>query len=104
MPVFIKFFIFAFTKSPETGILFCFISIRRINYVENSFTFRKPGGQTTNLTLVKEIVDINSVLYSDVIEVGGKKAQGLLGKKVGDLVSVKVPLGEVGFEILGISV
>ena len=31
-------------------------------------------------------------------------AQGLLGKKVGDLVSVKVPSGEVGFEILGISV
>ena len=31
-------------------------------------------------------------------------AQGLLGKKVGDVVNVKVPSGEVGFEILGISV
>ena len=31
-------------------------------------------------------------------------AQGLLGKKVGDVVSVKVPSGEVGFEILGISI
>ncbi len=31
-------------------------------------------------------------------------AQGLLGKKVGDVVSVKVPSGEIGFEILGISV
>lgn len=30
-------------------------------------------------------------------------AQGLLGKKVGDVVSVKVPSGQVGFEILGIS-
>jgi len=30
-------------------------------------------------------------------------AQGLLGKKVGDFVRVKVPSGEVGFEILEIS-
>lgn len=30
-------------------------------------------------------------------------AQGLLGKKVGDVVRVKVPSGEVGFEILEIS-
>ena len=31
-------------------------------------------------------------------------AQGLLGRKVGDVVSVKVPSGEIGFEILGISI
>lgn len=31
-------------------------------------------------------------------------AQGLLGKKVGDVVVVKVPSGEVGFEIIEISV
>lgn len=31
-------------------------------------------------------------------------AQGLLGKKVGDVVSVKVPSGEIGFEILAISI
>ena len=31
-------------------------------------------------------------------------AQGLLGKKVGDVVNVKVPSGEIGFEILGISI
>ena len=30
-------------------------------------------------------------------------AQGLLGKKVGDFVRVKVPSGEIGFEILEIS-
>jgi transcription elongation factor GreA len=30
-------------------------------------------------------------------------AQGLLGKKVGDVVKVQVPSGEVGFEILSIS-
>ena len=31
-------------------------------------------------------------------------AQGLLGKKVGDVVNVKVPSGEVGLEILAISI
>ena len=31
-------------------------------------------------------------------------AQGLLGKKVGDVVKVKVPSGEIGFEILAISI
>jgi transcription elongation factor GreA len=31
-------------------------------------------------------------------------AQGLLGKKVGDVVRVKVPSGEIGFEILDISI
>ncbi len=31
-------------------------------------------------------------------------AQGLLGKKVGDTVKVQVPSGEVGFEVLEISV
>jgi len=30
-------------------------------------------------------------------------AQGLLGKKVGDVVKVKVPSGEVGFEVIDIS-
>ena len=31
-------------------------------------------------------------------------AQGLLGKEVGDVVSVKVPSGEIAFEILDISI
>ena len=39
----------------------------------NSFTFRKPGGQTTNLDIEKQIVDINSVLYSDIINVKNTK-------------------------------
>jgi C-terminal processing protease CtpA/Prc len=37
--------------------------------VMNSFTFRKPGGQTINLDIEKQIVEINSVLYSDIINV-----------------------------------
>ncbi len=41
--------------------------------VMNSFTFRKPGGQTINLDIEKQIVDINSVLYSDIINVNDTK-------------------------------
>ena len=39
----------------------------------NSFTFRKPGGQTMNLNIEKQIVSINSVLYSDIINVNNTK-------------------------------
>ena len=42
--------------------------------VENTFSFMNKQGGTVTLTLVKEVVDINSVLYSDIIEVDGKKA------------------------------
>jgi len=41
--------------------------------VMNSFTFRKPGGQTINLDIEKQIVDVNSVLYSDIINVNDTK-------------------------------
>ena len=41
--------------------------------VVNSFTFRKPGGQTLNLDIEKQIVDINSVLYNDIINVNDIK-------------------------------
>ncbi len=37
------------------------------------------------------------------IAVGSPIAQGLLGKKVGDIVSIKVPSGTVQLEIVGIS-
>jgi carboxyl-terminal processing protease len=42
--------------------------------VENTFQFRDPQGSTHTLTLPKEIVDINSVLYSSIIDVEGGKA------------------------------
>ncbi len=42
-------------------------------------------------------------LKAGKMSVGTPIAQGLLGKKVGDFVRVKVPSGEVGFEILEIS-
>ncbi len=41
--------------------------------VMNSFNFRKPGGQTINLDIEKNIVDINSVLYSEIINVNDTK-------------------------------
>jgi transcription elongation factor GreA len=37
------------------------------------------------------------------IAVGAPIAQGLIGKKVGDVVKIKVPSGEMEFEILDIS-
>jgi C-terminal processing protease CtpA/Prc len=39
--------------------------------VENNFVFKDKTGGSHSLTLAKEIVDINSVLYSDIIEVNG---------------------------------
>ncbi len=39
--------------------------------VENTFQFRDDKGGTVSLTLAKEIVDINSVLYSEVLDVDG---------------------------------
>jgi len=41
--------------------------------VVNSFSFMKPGGQTTSLDIDKQMVDINSVLYSDIINVNDTK-------------------------------
>jgi transcription elongation factor GreA len=38
------------------------------------------------------------------ISIGTPIAKGLLGKKVGDVVKIKVPSGEIAFEILDISV
>ena len=36
--------------------------------VQNSFSFKTREGSTTEMTLSKEIVEINSVLYSDIIQ------------------------------------
>jgi len=39
--------------------------------IENTFQFRNKQGGNKSMTLAKEIVDINSVLYSDIIDVDG---------------------------------
>ena len=51
-------------------------------------------------TLVSES---ESDIKSGKISVGTPIARGLLGKKVGDVVSIKVPSGELSFEIMEIS-
>ena len=43
-------------------------------------------------------------LKNGKISIGTPIAQGLLGKKVGDVVNIKVPSGEIALEILNISV
>lgn len=43
-------------------------------------------------------------LKNGKISIGTPIAQGLLGKKVGDVVNIKVPSGEIALEILDISV
>jgi transcription elongation factor GreA len=43
-------------------------------------------------------------LKNGKISVGTPIAQGLLGKKVGDVVNIKVPSGEIALEVLKISV
>lgn len=40
--------------------------------VQNSFQFRNKQGGTVNMTLEKEIININPVLFHDVYEVNGK--------------------------------
>jgi C-terminal processing protease CtpA/Prc len=41
--------------------------------IENTFQFKNELGGTVNLTLAKEIININTVLYSDILDVAGKK-------------------------------
>jgi transcription elongation factor GreA len=187
LPVFINIFIFAGAKSPETGILFCFIRsgelvMSKISFMtqeglekikkeldqlvnverpaisqliadardkgdlaENAeyhaakeaqglleLRIAKLQDQLVNSRILDEsqidtskvqilnrvkiknttsnaVMEYHIVPESEADLKAGKMsistpiAQGLLGKKVGDVVSVKVPSGEIGFEILGIS-
>ena len=49
------------------------------------------------------VSEAESDIKSGKISVATPIAKGLLGKKVGDVVSIKVPSGEMSFEILEIS-
>jgi C-terminal processing protease CtpA/Prc len=42
--------------------------------IQNSFTFRDLSGGIKTITSTKKIVDINAILYSDIIGIAGKKA------------------------------
>jgi transcription elongation factor GreA len=58
------------------------------------------NNQQMEYTLVSEA---ESDIKSGKISVATPIAKGLLGKKVGDVVRIKVPSGEMSFEILEIS-
>jgi transcription elongation factor GreA len=59
----------------------------------------------TNIIMEYIIVpESEADLKKGKISVGTPIAQGLLGKKVGDVVNIKVPSGEIALEILKISV
>lgn len=60
----------------------------------------KKTGQTLIYTLVAEK---EADLKSGKISVQSPIGKGLLGKKVGDMAQVKVPAGELQFEVLEIS-
>ncbi len=50
------------------------------------------------------VPEAESDIKAGKISVNTPIAKGLLGKKVGDKVSIKVPSGEIGFEVLEISI
>jgi transcription elongation factor GreA len=58
------------------------------------------NNQQMEYTLVSES---ESDIKNGKISVGTPIAKGLLGKKVGDVVDIKVPSGLISFEILEIS-
>lgn len=61
--------------------------------------------QDTNAIMEYIIVpESEADLKNGKIAINTPVAQGLLGKKVGDVVSIRVPSGEVALEILNISV
>lgn len=58
----------------------------------------------TNATMTYTIVsDSEANLKENKIAVSTPIAQGLMGKKTGDIVDIKVPSGTMSFEILNIS-
>lgn len=65
----------------------------------------KIKNTSSNVVMEYHIVpESEADLKAGKISINTPIAQGLLGKKVGDVVSVKVPSGEIGFKILDISV
>jgi len=65
----------------------------------------KIKNTSSNVVMEYHIVpETEADLKAGKMSISTPIAQGLLGKKVGDIVSVKVPSGEIGFEILDISI
>jgi transcription elongation factor GreA len=65
----------------------------------------KIRNQSNNLVMEYQLVpESEANLKLGKIAVSSPIAQGLIGKKVGDIVSIKVPSGVIPFEIISISV
>ena len=65
----------------------------------------KIKNTSSNVVIEYHIVpETEADLKAGKMSISTPIAQGLLGKKVGDVVSVKVPSGKIGFEILDISI
>ena len=65
----------------------------------------KIKNTSSNVVMEYHIVpETEADLKAGKMSISTPIAQGLLGKKVGDVVSVKVPSGKIGFEILDISI
>ena len=64
----------------------------------------KIRNQTNNTVMEYQLVpESESNFKLGKIAVSSPIAQGLIGKKVGDIVSIKVPSGTIPFEIISIS-
>jgi len=73
-------------------------SVRLLNRV-------KIRNQTNNSVMEYLIVPESEANFKmGKIAVSSPIAQGLIGKKVGDIVSIKVPSGTIPFEIISISI
>jgi transcription elongation factor GreA len=73
-------------------------SVRLLNRV-------KIKNQTNNSVMEYLIVPESEANFKlGKIAVSSPIAQGLIGKKVGDIVSIKVPSGTIPFEIISISI
>ena len=73
-------------------------SVRLLNRV-------KIRNQTNNLVMEYLIVPESEANFKlGKIAVSSPIAQGLIGKKVGDIVQIKVPSGTIPFEIISISI
>jgi transcription elongation factor GreA len=61
--------------------------------------------KTSNVTMEYQLVpESESNLKQGKIAISSPIAQGLIGKKVGDIVNIKVPSGVIPFEIISISI
>jgi transcription elongation factor GreA len=65
----------------------------------------KIKNQTNNAIMEYQLVPESEANFKQgKIAVSSPIAQGLIGKKVGDVVSIKVPSGVIPFEIISISI